>query len=275
MLRILLLSDIHAGESRESTTHPGIIRQANSQALKTLECLIPKFNQQAFDVIVNLGDLIRDINDPKKDSQLLEKALQVFKLLQPTPITILGNHDLKSLTYSQATTIFNRHALSSQFDGDLHIKEYHLIWLSPQFNHQGVAVISPKQKAWLAQTLTSPHPKLIFTHYSLVPQYPQGNFYFSEKNLKDAAYQESEALSLISHTQPVALISGHLHWAGLKYTQQIPALTAPSFSENIASVNPHRHPGIYSVLTHSRHTLSFQSFSYDYCFFNLELPVKS
>ncbi len=45
-MKLLILSDLHIGTSRESTTHKGIVRQANSHALNM-------FKKQIINLICN------------------------------------------------------------------------------------------------------------------------------------------------------------------------------------------------------------------------------
>jgi DNA repair exonuclease SbcCD nuclease subunit len=272
-MKILALSDLHIGESRESSTHLGIIRQANSQSLASLSQLIPKFNQMNFDCIVLLGDLIRDIDKTSDEVEMLKAVKTLSKLKSPI-INIIGNHDIKYLIKEGITKILINHNFSSTFFGVKTFGETQIIWIDFEINHNGEVILPENQLKILEKELFDDTKKIIFSHHSLTKKNTQGNFYF-EHNEPGTRYINLEEINSFLHKHSIKLaINGHEHWISHKLDEDINFLTLPSFSENIIdSANPDQCPGIYSILNIDDDQVVINSYSGDYSFFHLELAI--
>ena len=105
-MKILVLNDIHHGETRVSTSHPGVIRQPNSQSLEKLAELVEELSDHAFDLVIQLGDLVREIGDRNHDKILLKEALQPFSRLPFPVLHSLGNHELNIFSVEELENIF-------------------------------------------------------------------------------------------------------------------------------------------------------------------------
>lgn len=271
-MRLLVLPDLHTGISRQSSTHPGIVRQANSRSLETLTLLTPKFNQMGFDYIIQLGDLIRDV-DKVSDAIEINKTLEQLAKLTSPIINLVGNHDIKNLTKDELTKIYIDRNFSPNYFGVTTFSNTQIIWLDFD-KKDGEALLPSNQIEMIEQSLLPDKNKIIFSHYSLVKKNTDGNFYF-DKNEKETRYKNlDEIQSFLTKNSIKLVINGHEHWVGVKKHNDVNYLTLPSFSENITnSADLDVCPGAYSIVDIENNQVTINSYSGDYSFFHLELSI--
>ena len=272
MKKILILSDIHLGKSRNSTTHSEVIRQANSQAEKTLESLLPKFNEIAPDLVVHMGDALRDTYDTKVDSANMGKTLSLLKTIAAPTIHLLGNHELQAFSLSELDKIYTEYlGEKTNFFGSLDLGPLQLLWLDLELDENNAAFISDEKMKWIEKTLRKTKPTLVFSHYSLLPIDPKGSFYF-EKEPTGMHYKNSEKIRALFEKAPTKLfINAHVHLLTHQEIQGKHFISNPAFSENIAAEKfPENNPGVYSILEIDETEFIFTSYSGTFCFAKIQ-----
>jgi predicted MPP superfamily phosphohydrolase len=209
-MKILALSDLHAGETRTSSTHPGIIRQASSGALDSLSQLIPIFNKMDLSLVVQMGDLIRDLNQVQ-DNLNFEKSLVVLSKINASPINLIGNHDVTNLSKADLSLLFAKYNFTEKFYGVKNIDNIQVIWLDFELNNNG-AYLPTSQIAEIETKLLPTHKKIVFSHYSIPEKDMSGNFYF-EKYPETASYtNHEEIISFLKRNDIHIALGGHEHW---------------------------------------------------------------
>ncbi len=96
--KILIINDLHFGKSRKSTSRSGIIRQANTQSEETFKSLIPYFNNKEYDLVIQMGDIIRDTYEKSLDIDNASRAIKAVNSITHPKFHILGNHDIEPLS---------------------------------------------------------------------------------------------------------------------------------------------------------------------------------
>ncbi|MCK9212627.1 MAG: metallophosphoesterase [Ignavibacteriaceae bacterium] len=271
-MKLLLVADLHLGESRPSSTHEGIIRQANSQASKKLSELIPFFNSQRFDLIFQMGDIVRETGDRNLDAPFYKNVFSLLSSFNKPLINLLGNHELNTFTLEELKQFYIQSNLDSNFFGSKIINCYQIIWLDHQINSEGRQYLSDERLEWLDKEINPDYQTILVSHYSIISNDMRGNFLFEDKP-QDIYYANSEdILDILKKKEVILSISGHSHWISYKTKDNINFLSVPSFSENIAAENyPDNNPAIYTILETFDSSLYIKSFSGKFCFFSLEI----
>lgn len=273
-MKLLILADLHIGNTKESVTHPGIIRQASTSSQKVLREYIPKFNSQKFDYVIQMGDLIRDVEDKMQNVTLLSKVKNILEELNLPIINIPGNHDLKAFVPKDLDLMLNGTDSNFRLYGCHIAEDFQFIWLDFQKDENGMAYLPQERMDWLNELVDNKRKTIIFSHYSLIPQNAKDNFYFEHQPKKIAYLNTNKILKSIKNSNVKLALSAHCHWAGYIQKQNISFISAPSFCENITiSADPYKSPGVYSVLEIKTNQLIFKSFSGNYCFLDIELEV--
>ena len=272
MIKILLLNDIHHGDTKGSTTHPGETRQANSQALQVLAGYIDTFNSRKYDVVINLGDAIRDVKHKSSDLKLLDESLKVFSKIQGTKYFIAGNHELKTLEDDDIRAIADKYNVTSSIPYMFELGSFQVLLIDSQIEENGLARISERTINWIENTIDKTKPVMIFSHYSILPLDGYANFYF-ENDPKYMSYVNGSDLAMILSGSPkVVSVNAHTHMGSYKKLSNIVALSALAFSENISAMQyPDANPGVYSELWIDKDKIYFKSFSGKYCFLSFVL----
>ncbi|MFA6005661.1 MAG: metallophosphoesterase [Patescibacteria group bacterium] len=273
-MKVLLLADLHVGESRESTTHLGIIRQANSDSLNSLEKLIPLFNTKNYDAIFQMGDYIREVKDHEKNLITFANYASVIAKLTPSVINILGNHDLLAFPLEETSQLFLKRNLITNFFGVKKYDSFQIVWLDFERNQGNETILSSERLNWLEKEIDAKIPTIIFTHYSVIPQQTTGNFLF-EENPSGATYSNSkEILRAFSKLNTKLVISAHSHWIGVQEVNSTHFASVPSFSEHLLiSEDVEKCPSVYSELYLENSSIILKSWSGEFCLFNFELKL--
>ncbi|NCS97828.1 MAG: hypothetical protein GW762_04540 [Candidatus Pacebacteria bacterium] len=269
MTKILLLNDIHLGISRNSTTHGHLIRQANTQAQSTLEALIPHFNSLNFDLVVHLGDALRDTYDFETDAKNMISALNLINQITAPAIHLLGNHELNAFTKEQITTLYSSQEISPEFLGSKKINDIDISWLDLNIDQKKITV---PQKT--LSFLKNESPTILFSHFSLIPIDPKGSFYF--ENEPEGMYYANgqDILDQLSEKTTVC-INAHVHLLTHTVINNRHFISCPAFSENIAAQEyPQNNPGVYSILEVTQTNFCLTSYSGDFCFAKLEGTLR-
>lgn len=266
-MKIIVISDIHAGETRVSTTHGDVIRQANTQALTQLTKTMPYLNQLEASYLVHLGDALRDVKNPSTDQSNLLATLKQLQTLNIPQLHLLGNHEQMAFERNTLTTLYHNTQIPPEFQGHQSTDGFNLIWLDFVLDEHNEAWMSDSQLAWLEQIPVNQQPSIVFSHYSLVALHPRGSFYFS-KNPKAMGYQNAAAIRAILAKKNVRLcINAHVHFLSHQIIDGVHYISNPAFSENIAgSAFPDNNPGVYSLLEITDTHFDFLSFSETYAF---------
>ncbi|MEI6690907.1 MAG: metallophosphoesterase, partial [bacterium] len=113
MKKILIISDMHSGITRESKTRPGYTRQPSSQALKTLEAYRDKWHTDSFEHLIELGDMTKPIPESHDNVQLYRDAVNTIKSLGLPTTFVFGNHDIEYLSKAEIKEITDQSSFNS------------------------------------------------------------------------------------------------------------------------------------------------------------------
>jgi len=270
-MRILLIGDIHAGKSSDSTSHPGIIRQANTEALEKFKSLLPYFQSQDFDLIVNMGDMLRDVYDKELDSDNIRHTLRLLNKIEKPTIHILGNHELQALSFKDICQLYNEESVEPKFYGSQKFEDFQLVWLDFERDEKKHIYLSIERLKWLDKILSADLQTIIFSHYSLVPINSKGNFYFEEEPGAMHYANSDQIMEVIREKKVQLSVNAHVHMLSHQVQNNIHFISNPSFTENIAAANhPGNNPGVYSELVLSDKGYIFSSYSDQFCFAKIE-----
>ncbi len=228
-MKILIFTDIHYGED---TNHPraGSAEYINSFG-SHVDAFVPKINALAeeYDLVINLGDLIHDIN---ADQDLVEykKAVQLFG--KKTPIKhVLGNHDTHYLSREQLVEVMGESKPYYSFDlGGYH----HVVLDSFRESVNENSKIDPVQTHWLQEDLNKTNlSTIVYCHFPLDNQSVEDNYYFKGKPERAFIENKEEIRSLLEASSKVLTVfSGHLHFFHQEEINGITYITIPAFTEN-------------------------------------------
>ena len=269
--KILIISDLHLGESRESTTHSGITRQANSQAKGLLESLVPKFKEMNPDLIVNMGDVLRDTYDKEIDEKNIRDAVALLNSTNLPIVNLLGNHELRAFSLVEMKNIYTSLGESREFYGVADLGSLQIMWLGMELDEKNRAFVSKEKIDWIKNKLETKKPTLIFSHYSLLPIDSKGSFYFEEEPEGMHYKNIDEIQEVFKDSSARIFINAHVHL--LTYQQQGSKhyISNPAFSENIAAEKYiQNNPGIYSILDIDENKFIFTSYSGNFCFSKIQ-----
>ena len=268
-MKILILGDLHFGVSRTSTTHSNQVRQANTQAKSTLEALLPTFKEAAFDLIVHMGDCLRDTYIEEEDATHISEALSLIAKIEAPTIHLLGNHELRAFSREKIEEIYKKNGIVPQFGGQVASHDLTIQWLDLELDENDRALLPQVQKDRIAQQKTK--PDLVFSHFPLVSPDESGTFYF-ENDPGGMCYKDGEEiLSAFGEKRAPLYVSAHVHFVSHLTKDGSHYITNPAFSENIAAQDyPENNPGIYSVLEVDKKHFIFTSYSGPYCFSKIQ-----
>jgi len=262
MDKIFVLTDIHFGIDKKSITHPEYFRQNNSQALKEINNLL-KYIPSNINLYLQLGDLIRSIENQEVDQKHLIKTKNILKLYFPKIYNITGNHDQALQNQSLDQSIIN-----------LNLKNCQALIIDPQ-NKQQLSIDEINK----VKSLISKSKKktiLIFTHIPIFPISSKDNFYFYNKISDQYFKNYQEIFNNLNYKSKIFVISGHYHWiSSTEINSKIRQITLPSFSENIITTPKcDIHPCVYNLIEINKKILTIKSYSRQFCFSNLEFSIS-
>ncbi len=272
MQKILIISDIHLGTSRNSTTHAEVVRQANTQAEATLTALIPKFTELAPDLVVHMGDALRDTYDKTIDTKNLIKTLSLLQKIPTPTLHLLGNHELKAFSPKEIDSIYaNTLKEEPTFFGTTTLGPHTILWLDLELDENDGAFLSTEKIQWLKEALQREKPTIILSHYSLIPIDSKGSFYF-ENEPEGMYYKNAHIIrELFANSSANLFLNAHVHLLTHQEITGTHYISNPAFSENIAAENfSENNPGIYSILEINETAFTFTSYSGTFCFAKIQ-----
>ncbi len=271
MIKILLISDLHAGETSFSTNHPGQKRQANSTALNTLEKYVPSFNDKKYDWVVNLGDNIRNTSDRDNNIKNFRESVNVFEQISLPKLYITGNHEYKNMTKEDVENVLIKSNSNYDKFGIKQIEKIKFIWIDSILGEKDLASISAETLDWLSKQIFPGDKVVLLSHYSVYEINEPANFYFG-KDPKYMSYTNGDQIiDILERCNYAITINGHTHMANHKIKGNINSFSIMSFSENITPISETEiNPGIYSVLEIEESKRILKTFSGDFCILRYE-----
>lgn len=251
--RLLLLADIHIGKKDANK------RQANTLAASVLEKRVDELRDRDFDFVIQLGDLIREVDDHEANAESFRVGLETIERLPFPAIHLLGNHDLWGLSMPEVEKICLDLSISQDFFGHKDLTHHQIVWLDLIAEKNRHGRLSPDRVDWLRSVVDPKKPIIIFSHYGILPQNSKGNYYFEDNSAATALTNGPQVWRAIKDLPIQAIVNGHVHWAGYGKVGKTHMITIPSFTENIGS--DHRfNPGMYSVLELSERRIVVKTF---------------
>lgn len=236
-LRILVVSDIH---HRSVDAPPKLC----SRGLQLLEPVISQTISGEFDLLVDLGDRIEDLG-PEEDIGLAKDIAALFVRARVPRVHLMGNHDSYFLTAEHWSKLLETEIGSKVME----IGGYRLIFFCPDVNNQRGRHdynLAPSELEWLSGALQSPLPTMIFSHVPLLAGPLFGNYYFEGKRGRAEFLNAADARTMISDSNAILSLSGHVHWNTWHCVDGIHYVTLQSLTESFTT-----HPlpaGAYTVL---------------------------
>ena len=273
-MRIAIISDIHYGQTRKSSTHPGLIRLPSSEALNKLQETIPLINLKQPLLLFQLGDVVKELNDLSQDRHHFDSVVKSLGYIRAPVINLIGNHDISAFSIDQLQNIYRSNNFQFDLIGSLDVGRYRFIWIDLSSSKEKGIYLCDKTYSFLEKALQSEKKIILFSHAPLASIDNIGSFYWSF-NLDNFSYiNGNRIIQMIKNKKILACINGHNHWLAYQKVEGIHFLTIPSFSENIAGMDfPTNLPGVYSTLDINPEKLILKCWSGNYCFSTLELEA--
>ena len=241
-MKIVIFSDIHYSDNYKYETEPIKSRKLTMYSEPLVKKLIEKINHEIKpDIVLNLGDLIEDRNNSKKDKENLEYIWNILKQIKVPFYTLVGNHDLKMMKSKREVENILGYK-NTTFSIDLN--GYHFVFLSPKLENFTISDdggisrtknISTEDLKWLKNDLKkNTLPTIICYHYGIAEDDMKGNWWF-EKDKEEALLENRNELKEIleSDKNIVAVFSGHQHWTKEIEENNIKYFIVGSLVENV------------------------------------------
>ena len=273
-MKIIAIADLHLGS--KDLVKDSHVRSASSVVDQNLATFIDSLKKHEPELIIDLGDLIRSEN-PENDLANYKNSFNQLSKVNVPRIHLIGNHELKKLDEKHITSCWTELGHNEQPFGIKEFDEITVVWIS--FENQNInggieAVLPAAQLEWLSQALTSiSKPIYLFTHYAIFVNDYAGNFLFDGEFKRFGVYNNNQdILKVVKGSNVKAVFSAHAHWIDLSYWENIPFVTLPSVTENIAAPDASNNfPGVFSVLDPTGTSATVKVYSADYCFCSLHI----
>ncbi len=222
VLKIGLIADIHYGANRGS--------RMGTEAGRLLEGFLEAMDRFRPALIVDLGDRVMDI-DPVIDWRHTLHVQSVLSRARVPVYHVFGNHDVKNNPKREICDLLGVPAARAV----VRTPQCHLVILDtvdPVVGRYG-GHVSDEQLEWLRGALAEDRrPVVVFTHHPLDDQDTQPNPLFSE-HPEWALVDNRRAVRdlLFAADRVVAVISCHVHWNYVTFTQGVPFVTIQSLIE--------------------------------------------
>ena len=225
-LKLAIITDIHHGPSRYT--------KKGAEALRLLETFVKEVSCGDFDVVVDLGDRITNV-DKRTDWDLANEVADTFRKIDVPTHHLLGNHDLHYLTPRENELLLGSDLSSHSRD----VKGKHLIFWNINLSNTYAdnEIPSDSDLSWLYTDLNQTElPTIIFTHVPLDNASMVGNFWF-QNNVNVASLKNTgHARKIIEASGKVILcVAGHTHWNKLSNIDGIHYLSIQSLSESFTT----------------------------------------
>lgn len=236
-MKFAIINDAHVG-FEGTGYYKNVQRKLTQDAERLIKEFVDKMNtSEKPEFVVNLGDSIEDVNDREKDFGLFDKSRKLLAKLKMPVYTLIGNHDVRTLTHADIAALFGYKEMYYSFDHDV----YHFVALSFVMtgNHtidlgDIFAAVPEDQLAWLKKDLSkTKKPTVVFMHYGLAEDDMQGNFWFENAPEKGLLSNRAEVRKIMEASGRVkAVFTAHQHWNRMIVHNGIPYFTVTSLVEN-------------------------------------------
>lgn len=218
--KVIIFSDIHYALERPVNNGSDIDRKLTQYAVPLVNKLVDRINEIKPDLVVNLGDLIEDSGDRKKDLVDLQFVWSLLKNIKVPFYSLIGNHDLRAMSSRKEVEQIMGYD-NAVFSVD--IKGYHFVFLSSDINNQiGAGVggilrtqfVSATDIKWLENDLQlNTLPYLVFSHFGIAADEMKGNYWFGKDPQYAVLGNHEEVKNILKDkVKPLAVFSGHQHW---------------------------------------------------------------
>ncbi len=231
LLRIGLLTDLHYADKESTKTR--FYRETPAKLAEAVE----RFNAEALDFVVELGDLIDQAGTVEQEIAWLQAIEKVYAQLKAPRHYVLGNHCVTTLTKAE----FAAHTAASKqtwyaFDAG----GTHFIVLDACFRADGAAYerhnaewtdanIPPEELDWLRGDLSKTTlPAVILAHQRLDDA--------GKHSVKNAAAVRA-LLEAADGGKVIAVFQGHSHQNDLQQIAGIPYVTLAALIEGSGAEN--------------------------------------
>lgn len=239
-MRFAVVNDVHVGLEGSGYCR-GVQRKLVGEADRLLARFVRDMNEiERPQFVVNLGDLIEDAGDPEVAAVLLRRAGGLLSQLAMPCHSLIGNHDVRTLSHSEAATILGLESCDYSFDvDDFHFVAlgFELVASEDGLVSSGSVAVSKEQLCWLGEDLRATEkPTVIFSHYGISDDSMEGNFWFAAQPEQALISNRREVRACLERSGKVkAVISAHQHWNRMLVHADIPYMTVTSLVENTHS----------------------------------------
>lgn len=262
-MRILIFSDLHLDGDFDKDV---------------LANFIKKKNCENFDLVVNLGDVIRyeDIGVDQLE-QNIKTTLNILNKIEHPLWNTIGNHEQFDSTRSNLEKLYHDSGLNSKFKRSEIFEDAKLILLDFEFkqiskNDKYAPIFSDESIKWLdSQVEENPDlPKIVFSHFPFVRKNLAGHMYHRD-NWKRAVYRNYEEIFNVCNRQDVISVFAHNHTIGYTEAEKLRLISQPSWEFELNETETVS--VIYSELEIENSKLTYKTYSRDTCFNNIELDI--
>lgn len=240
--KFLIIADIHAGNFDNG------VRQNNTESLNTLKDVLKHLEDYPFDRVIQMGDLIRQLEGEGQNITNYEKGLHILEQF-PCPVThLLGNHDIWGISPESFLEIYKERNLNPFFGVEKY-NNFQIVWLDMSASPSKPGTLPEERIDWLKNKIIfKDTPTIIFSHYALLPQDADGNYYFGGSPGLTAFTNGPRVWESLRGLPVHAIVSAHMHWGAYSRVDKTHMITVPAFVENMVSSNSDENPGVYSIL---------------------------
>lgn len=236
-MKFAIINDAHIG-LEDAGYFKGIQRKLTHQAERLIQEFVKKMNGDEHpEFVVNLGDSIEDVNDRDQDFGLFDKSRKLLADLNVPVYTLIGNHDVRTLSSSDLAKLFGYEEMYYSFDhGGFHFVALSFVMTGNHTVDLGdiFAEVPADQLKWLKQDLAmTDKPTVVFMHYGLADDDMQGNFWFETAPEKGLLSNRAQVRKILEDSGKVkAVFTAHQHWNRMHEHAGIPYFTITSLVEN-------------------------------------------
>ncbi len=236
-MKFAIINDMHIGPLTGGFSQ-GVQRKLIFESERLVKEFVEKMNnEERPEFVVNLGDSVEDVNNREIDRTSFKKAISLLSGLQMPIYFLIGNHDVRTLSDQDITTILGYEKMHYSFDHDA----FHFVALSFEMTGEHTKVLSDiraevprEQLMWLTEDLSkTSKPTIVFIHYGLAEDDMKGNFWFESNPHNALLGNREEVRKILEESGKVkAVFNAHQHWNRMHVHNSIPYFTVTSLVEN-------------------------------------------
>lgn len=236
-MKFAIINDMHIGPL-DSGHYKGVQRKLTAESERLIKRFVNEMNAEEHpEFVVNLGDSIEDINDRSVDIKSFKKTIGLLSDLKMPAYTLVGNHDVRTLTQKEIAGMLGYDKMYYSFDsGDHHFTVLSFEMTGDHTRNLGAitADVPQEQIEWLGADLAKTNrPTVVFIHYGLAEDDMKGNFWFENAPHLALIGNRGEVRKMLEGSGRVkAVFSAHQHWNRMHVHNNIPYFTVTSVVEN-------------------------------------------